>query len=224
MLREMRCLAYAARKDPVPKAFVMSVFLTRRRFLSASSFALAAPFIATRGSAQTPDRQSYVVPPEHAPAMVRLRDEFAPGQILVDPNTFYLYWTMEDQQALRFIVGVGRGNLYESGQFRVGAKKEWPSWTPTKDMIARNPGQYAQWANGMPGGPSNPLGARALYLFDDRRGDTFLRIHGTPDPWTVGSAVSNGCVRLVNDHIVQLYDLVPIDAPVTLYPKTAPAA
>lgn len=202
----------------------MTFPLNRRSFLATAACGLAAPALMTPALAQTPNRQTYVVPPEHAPQVVRLRDEFAPGQILVDPNTFYLYWTMEDREALRFIVGVGRGNLYESGKFRVGAKKEWPSWTPTKEMIARNPGQYAQWANGMPGGPSNPLGARALYLFDDRRGDTFLRIHGTPDPWTVGSAVSNGCVRLVNDHIIQLYDLVPMDAPVTLYPKTAPAA
>jgi lipoprotein-anchoring transpeptidase ErfK/SrfK len=152
--------------------------------------------------------------------MVRLTDTFAPGQILADPDTFSLYWTLEDKKALRYIVGVGRGDLYEPGTFFVGAKKEWPSWTPTKEMIARNPDSYAKWKDGMPGGPTNPLGARALYLFDERRGDTFLRIHGTPEPWTVASAVSNGCVRLVNDHIKLLYDIVPIGAPVTLYPKT----
>lgn len=188
---------------------------SRRLFLASAVASLATPLFAQA----KPDRASYVVPPEHQPKTVRLRDSFEPGQILVDPNSFALYWTMEKRQALRFIVGVGRGNLYESGRFRVGAKKEWPSWTPTKEMIARNPGAYAQWANGMPGGPTNPLGARALYLFDDQRGDTFLRIHGTPDPWTIGSAVSNGCVRLVNDQITQLYDLVPLDAPVTLYAK-----
>jgi lipoprotein-anchoring transpeptidase ErfK/SrfK len=86
-------------------------------------------------------------------------------------------------------------------------------------MIARNPGQYARYADGMPGGPSNPLGARAIYLFDEVRGDTFLRIHGTPDPWTIASAVSNGCVRLVNEHVAMLYDLVPLGARVVLYPK-----
>lgn len=188
---------------------------TRRLFLAGTASFLASPAI----SQTMPDRKTYVLPPEHEPATVRLRDEFAPGQILVDPNTFYLYWTLPRREALRFVVGVGKGNLYEPGRFRVGAKKEWPSWTPTKAMIARNPGAYARWADGMPGGPTNPLGARALYLFDDVRGDTFLRIHGTPDPWTIGSAVSNGCVRLVNDHIMQLYDLVPVGAPVILYPK-----
>ena len=193
--------------------------LTRRLFLSSSAALLASPAIAQAKK----DLKTYVVPPEHEPVIVRLRDAFEPGSILVDPNTFSLYWLLEPRRALRFIVGVGRGDLYEPGRFTVGAKKEWPSWTPTKDMIARNPDAYAKYADGMPGGPGNPLGARALYLFDERRGDTFLRIHGTPDPWTVGSAVSNGCVRLVNAHIQQLYDLVPIGANVVLYSKRAAA-
>ncbi len=194
--------------------------VSRRRLFALSAAALASPAILTPAQAQTkPDRETYVVPPEHEPVSVRLRDSFEPGQILVDPNTFSLYWTLERKQALRFIVGVGKGDLYEPGSFRIGAKKEWPSWTPTKEMIARNPGAYAKYADGMPGGPTNPLGARALYLFDDVRGDTFLRIHGTPDPWTVGSAVSNGCVRLVNDHITLLYDLAQVGDPVTLYSK-----
>ena len=193
---------------------------SRRLLLGGMALGLAAPALVGRAmAAGKPNRSNYVIPPEHQPAEVRLRDNFAPGQILVDPNTFCLYWTMPDRYALRFIVGVGKGDLYESGIFRVGAKKEWPSWTPTQSMIERNPKAYAKWADGMPGGIDNPLGARALYLFDSVRGDTFLRIHGTPDPWTLGSAVSNGCVRLANDHIAQLYTLVPIDAPVVLYDR-----
>lgn len=189
--------------------------LNRRALL-----ATGAAFLASPALAQTkPSRATYVIPPQHMPVMVRLTDAFTPGQILVEPDTFSLYWTMADKKAIRYIVGVGRGNLYESGTFYVGAKKEWPSWTPTKEMIARNPGNYAKWKNGMPGGPTNPLGARALYLFTEKKGDTFLRIHGTPDPWTLASAVSNGCVRLANDHVKLLYDIVPIGAPVTLYPK-----
>lgn len=198
----------------------MRVPPSRRGFLAGSLAALAMPTLASPALAATKqDRATYVVPPEHQPVVVRLRDSFEPGQILVDPNSFSLYWTLERKKALRFIVGVGKGDLYIPGSFHIGAKKEWPSWTPTKEMIARDPGHYARWADGMPGGPTNPLGARALYLFDDVRGDTFLRIHGTPDPWTIGSAVSNGCVRLVNDHITQLYDLVPMGTPVTLYAK-----
>ncbi|MDO8881883.1 MAG: L,D-transpeptidase [Pseudotabrizicola sp.] len=197
----------------------MTPDLTRRLFLSSSAALLASPAL----SQTKPNLKTYVVPPEHQPVIVRLRDTFEPGILLVDPNTFSLYWLIEPRRAVRFVVGVGRGNLYEPGSFTVGAKKEWPSWTPTKEMIARNPGAYAKYADGMPGGPGNPLGARALYLFDERRGDTFLRIHGTPEPWTIASAVSNGCVRLPNEHIQQLYDMVPIGAKVVLYPKRAAA-
>ena len=150
---------------------------------------------------------------------VRLKTKLPAGEIHVDPNTFSLFWTLPKNKAIRYTVGVGRGDLFIPGIFHVGAKKEWPSWTPTKEMIDRSPSHYAQYADGMPGGPSNPLGARALYLFDDVRGDTFLRIHGTPEPWTIGSAVSNGCVRLVNEHVTQLYDTVPLDTRVVLYAK-----
>lgn len=199
--------------------------IDRRRFLTTACASLLGAPLAAPALAQTkPNRKTYVVPPEHEPITMRLRDTFEPGQILVDPNTFSLYWTLPKRQALRFIVGVGRGNLYEPGTFFIGAKKEWPSWTPTKQMIARDPGHYAKWKNGMPGGPTNPLGARALYLFTEAKGDTFLRIHGTPDPWTIGSAVSNGCVRLVNAQIEQLYALVPMGTKVVLYPKRSQSA
>jgi lipoprotein-anchoring transpeptidase ErfK/SrfK len=191
--------------------------LTRRHVLATALAAAAVPAIAE----DMPE--GWVLPDKHLPIKVRLRDEFEPGQILVDPNTFSLYWTLPKKAAIRYVVGVGRGNLYEPGVFTVGAKKEWPSWTPTKEMIARSPGSYARWAKGMPGGPQNPLGARALYLFDDVRGDTFLRIHGTPQPWTIASAVSNGCVRLVNEHIAGLYEQVELGAKVVLYPKAAQA-
>ena len=192
-----------------------SLAINRRRFLGIGAAALAAPQLALAQS-----RKDYVVPEEYLPIVVRTRDQFAPGQIIVDPNTFSLYLTMERRRAARFIVGIGRGNLYEAGSFYIGAKKEWPSWTPTKEMIARSPKTYGKYAGGMPGGPNNPLGARALYLFTEKKGDTFLRIHGTPEPWTIASAVSNGCVRLVNEHIVALYDLVDVGTPVTFYAKS----
>jgi lipoprotein-anchoring transpeptidase ErfK/SrfK len=188
-------------------------YLNRRFFLGTALAATAFPVLAE----DMP--KGWTLPDAQRPTRMRLQNDFAPGQIIVDPNTFSLYWTEEKSMAVRFIVGVGRGDLYEPGTFRIGAKKEWPSWTPTKEMIARNPKSYARWKDGMPGGPQNPLGARALYLFDNQRGDTFLRIHGTPQPWTIASAVSNGCVRLVNEHIAYLYDQVPMDAPVSLYPK-----
>lgn len=152
-----------------------------------------------------------------APTLVNVQPGLGPSEIHVDPNRFRLYWTLpEPGRAIRYAVGIGRRGLYESGTFRVGAKKEWPSWTPTDDMIERNPEEYEQWAEGMPGGPDNPLGARALYLFDGPR-DTYLRIHGTNAPSTIGTAVSNGCARLTNEYIIDLYNRVPVGARVFLY-------
>nr|WP_246107421.1 L,D-transpeptidase [Puniceibacterium confluentis] len=154
------------------------------------------------------------------PRLVTLDAGVPAGEIHVVPDRFELYWTMPDAQAWLYKIRVGREGLYESGRFYVGAKKEWPSWTPTPDMIAREPEKYEQHKDGMEGGPNNPLGARALYLFQEGRGDTFLRIHGTNDPSTIGRAVSNGCAGLTNDHIRHLYDRVPLESTVFLYPKT----
>lgn len=190
--------------------------LTRRTLLGAGAAALAL------GPASA--AHAYQVPPEHMPVVLRLRQAYAPGEIHVDPNGFHLYWTLEDGRAIRYVVGVGRSGLYESGTFTVGRKAKWPSWTPTPAMIKRSPEQYEQYADGVPGGPTNPLGARALYLYNARGFDTALRIHGTPQPWTIARAVSNGCARLVNAHIIDLYDRVPVGTRVVLHPKRAAGA
>lgn len=194
--------------------------LTRRHFIAAG-IATALPlrtFAHTKQSAE-----EWIMPEEFLPRPVRFQDPQIPGIIIVDPDYFALYLAVTEEEGIQYSVGVGRGNLYEAGSFTVGAKKEWPSWTPTDDMIERDPEHYAKYADGMPGGPENPLGARALYLFNDAGADTFLRIHGTPEPWTIGSAVSNGCVRLANAHIAELYDQVLIGAPVELLPKVESA-
>ncbi len=162
---------------------------------------------------------AFVLPPEFAPAIIDIGEEFLGGVIHVLPNRFSLFWTLGDGWAERYTIGVGRPGLYHAGQFTVGAKREWPSWRPTDAMIARNPDAYARYADGMPGGIDNPLGARALYLYDDTGRDTYLRIHGTNDPQTIGTAVSNGCARLTNDHIVALYDKVPVGTIVNLFPQ-----
>lgn len=163
--------------------------------------------------------EDWVTPEEFLPRPVRFADDQLPGSIIVDPDYFALYIAVTPRKGIQYSVGIAQGNLYESGYFTVGAKKEWPSWTPTDDMIERDPDHYAKWADGMPGGPDNPLGARALYLFDEAGNDTFLRIHGTPEPWTIGSAVSNGCVRLANADIETLYDQVELGAPIYLLPR-----
>jgi lipoprotein-anchoring transpeptidase ErfK/SrfK len=192
------------------------MIFTRRTFIATG---LAAGLTSRAFAHSEQSAEDWVMPEEFLPRPVRFSEPQAPGAVIVDPDYFALYLAITPDEGMQYSVGVGRGSLYESGVFSVGAKKEWPSWTPTDDMIERDPDQYAKWADGMPGGPDNPLGARALYLFDDVGNDTFLRIHGTPEPWTIGSAVSNGCVRLANEHIIELYDAVELGAPVLLLPK-----
>jgi len=185
----------------------------RRQFLF--SLASASAVLATPALAH----KSYEIPPEHMPRLVKLPVEMPPAEIHVEPDEFALYWTLpKKKRAIRYTVGIGRGSLYHSGVYTVGEKREWPDWKPTKVMIARNP-DYEKYADGVPGGPTNPLGARALYLFNARGIDTALRIHGTPQPWTVGRAVSNGCARLIQSHVIHLYNQVPLATRVVLHKK-----
>ncbi len=133
----------------------------------------------------------------------------APGTIVIDTSKRYLYLVEEGGKARRYGIAVGAAGLQFRGTATIRSKREWPSWRPTENMIRRSPEKYARYRDGMKGGPGNPLGARALYLY---RGDvdTHIRIHGTNQPWTIGSAASNGCFRMVNDHVIDLYDRVKI--------------
>lgn len=185
----------------------------RRAFLAAFG---AMPFVFA-GSARAHQEPPFEMPKDYLPTLVDLQVTLSPGMIHVFPDQFRLYLTLPDNQALRYTVGVGRPGLYHAGQFTIGAKREWPSWRPTPAMIERNPDAYAQYADGVPGGVDNPLGARALYLFNDAGQDTALRIHGTNQPRTIGTAVSNGCARLTNEHITDLYDRVSLGAQVFLH-------
>lgn len=192
--------------------------MKRRDFILASGASVVT--IGAGGAlasvpASLPD---YNMPEEFLPREVRIKNDFAPNEIHVDPAQFALYWTLPDQKAIRYSIGIGRPGLYEAGEFYVGAKKEWPSWTPTPDMIKRDPESYERFADGMAGGISNPLGSRGLYLFQPGIGDTFLRVHGTNEPKTIGQRVSNGCARLVNDQMIDLYNRVPMNSRVVLYP------
>lgn len=159
---------------------------------------------------------TYQIPKHHQAKIVNIRAGFRPGEIHVDPGQFSLYWTLEGGKAIRYPVGIGKAGRYASGTFRVGRKAEWPSWTPTKNMIRREPHLYAKFASGMKGGGNNPLGARALYLYSGSR-DSLLRIHGTPRPQNVGAAVSNGCVRMINAHVIDLAKRVPNGTRVVLH-------
>lgn len=139
------------------------------------------------------------------------------GTVVVDIDNRFLYLAMEGGQALRYGVGIGREGFAWSGTAEVGRKAEWPTWTPTPYMIRTDP-KNLQFAGGMPGGPHNPLGARALYLYQDGR-DTLYRIHGTSEPQSIGRAVSSGCVRLLNADVINLYNRVPIGSRVVVLPS-----
>ncbi|GEL40239.1 hypothetical protein MEX01_08300 [Methylorubrum extorquens] len=142
-----------------------------------------------------------------------------PGTLVVDPGRKFLYLVRENGRALRYGVGVGRAGLAWSGSARVGRKAEWPRWTPTAEMIAREPDRNGPWRNGMAGGLGNPLGPRALYLFEGPR-DTLYRIHGTTEPQTIGTDVSSGCIRMFNQDIVDLYGRVPVETRVVVLPAS----
>ena len=130
-----------------------------------------------------------------------------PGTIVVDTANRFLYLVQEGGKAMRYGIGVGKAGLEFEGTARVARKAEWPRWTPTQSMIARNPKQYARNAGGVAGGPGNPMGARALYMHQNGV-DTYYRVHGTNDPSSIGKAVSAGCIRLLNQDIIDLHDRV----------------
>ncbi|CAN5270069.1 hypothetical protein BH10PSE7_BH10PSE7_36880 [soil metagenome] len=130
------------------------------------------------------------------------------GTIIIDTGERALYHVQSPGEAMRYGVGVGKQGFEWAGIAKVGRKVEWPAWTPPADMIARRP-ELAEYAGGMPGGPDNPLGARAMYLYAGGR-DTLFRIHGTNEPQSIGRAASSGCIRMLNEEVVDLYDHVAI--------------
>lgn len=137
------------------------------------------------------------------------------GTIVIDTKARFLYLVEPWGKARRYPIAVGREGLLFTGEATIGSKQEWPRWFPTKDMIKREPEHYAKYADGMDGGPQNPLGARALYLYQGHR-DTYIRIHGTNQPQSIGSAASNGCFRMYNRQVMDLYDRVEMGAPVVV--------
>ncbi|WP_185983627.1 L,D-transpeptidase [Aureimonas mangrovi] len=128
----------------------------------------------------------------------------APGTIIIDTPTRFAYLVQPGNRAMRYGVGIGREGFAWDGRARVQWKRAWPTWTPPKEMIARQP-ELIEFADGQAPGLNNPLGARALYLFQNGE-DTLYRLHGTPEYWTIGRAVSSGCVRFMNHDIIDLYD------------------
>lgn len=136
------------------------------------------------------------------------------GTIIIHTPSRFLYLQETDTTAIRYATGVGREGFDWEGVAHIRRKARWPTWTPTTSMIEREP-ELVQYRTGMPPGPENPLGARALYLYQGDR-DTLYRIHGTHQPWSIGQALSSGCIRLMNQHIIDLYERVPLGTKVVV--------
>ena len=172
---------------------------------------LASAFTASTAMA---GRRKTKLHRKYLPQRVRFSG-YEPGTIVIDPRNRFLYLVEKLGVPRRYGVGVGRSGLAFRGSAIVGRKAKWPSWRPTKNMIRRQPRKYARYAKVVPVGPSNPLGARALYLYRSGK-DTLYRIHGTNRPSSVGRAVSNGCIRMLNAHVKDLYNRVPVGARVVV--------
>lgn len=160
------------------------------------------------------------VPPKYRRKVVRFYGSYTPGTIVVDTRQKYLYLVQPAGKAIRYGIGVGRQGFSWSGSAVIKRKAKWPTWTPPAAMVERDE-FAARWANGMPGGPKNPLGARALYLYQGNV-DTLYRIHGTFVPSSIGKAVSSGCIRMINADVADLYDRVPIGTRVVVLQGRSP--
>ncbi len=142
-----------------------------------------------------------------------------PGSIVVDPYSYFLYYNMGNDTAVRYRVGVGAAGRTLVGRATVGRKQEWPYWTPTANMIRLEPELYGPWAGGMAPGLENPLGARAMYLYRGSR-DTMYRIHGTYEPGSIGNSQSAGCIRMFQQDAMHLYGKVDLGTPVRVLGST----
>jgi lipoprotein-anchoring transpeptidase ErfK/SrfK len=162
------------------------------------------------------------VKPEFRRTIVAYPEADWPGTVIIDTAARHLYLILEGGEAIRYGVGVGRNGFAWSGEAVIGHKTMWPEWNPPPEMVARDE-NAAKWANGMPGGLKNPLGARALYLYANGK-DTLYRIHGTNDPKSIGKNMSSGCIRMLNEDIIDLYRRVTIGSRVVVLGPELPEA
>jgi len=173
----------------------------------------SGPSVFARSYDALPD-EPYPIPavdlkklkPKYRRRIVDFPTAEVPGTIIVDTPNRYLYLVMENGKAMRYGVGIGRDGFTWGGRGRIQYKRAWPRWTPPSEMIARQP-ELEKYRNGMEPALDNPLGARAMYIFQNGQ-DTFYRLHGTQDAASIGKAVSSGCVRLINQDVVDLFNRV----------------
>lgn len=193
---------------------------TRRTFLAAGGAAaavLASPATAALSTADRPPGRVVRLPRRFFPKEVDVNPALPAGELHVTPEDHFLYWTLGNGRAIRYGIALGAAGRNFKGVATIARKAEWPSWRPTRNMIRLEPHIYGKYRDGLPGGhPMNPLGSRALYMYQGGR-DTFYRVHGTPQPWTIGQSFSSGCVRLVNQHIEHLYAQVPVGTRIVVH-------
>lgn len=163
------------------------------------------------GSGESPRRNWSEVPENLRHEIISYRSALPPGSILVKTGQRRLYYILEAGQAIEYKVGVGKEGFTWSGTNHVSRKAEWPDWRPPPEMIRREARRGRRLPEYMPGGADNPLGARAIYI-----GDTQFRIHGTTAPWSIGRAMSSGCIRMMNEEVIDLYNRVQIGATVVV--------
>ena len=156
--------------------------------------------------ANPPYARAYI-PPAYQRSIVQYHRKEAPGTVVVDTDARYLYYVLSNNQAIRYGVTVGEEALGWSGVAKIGTMTEWPSWTPTKGEQER----LGPLPAVVPGGPGNPMGARAMYLFANGK-DTLFRIHGTNQPELIGQAISSGCIRMTNEDVIDLYNRIKTGA------------
>ncbi|WP_421913076.1 L,D-transpeptidase family protein [Mesorhizobium sp.] len=159
-------------------------------------------------------KRQFKVKPEFVPQDVTFTG-YEAGTIVIDTSARRLYLVESSTTARRYAIAVGREGLQFKGTVAVGDKQEWPRWIPTLDMQKREPSHYGRFKDGMPGGGENPLGARAIYLYDGKK-DTHLRIHSTIAPQSIGTSASNGCFRMINEHVMDLYSRVKVGTKVVI--------
>ena len=162
-------------------------------------------------ASQAASYEATKVPESMRSRTIAFSTALSPGSILVKTGTRRLYYILAEGQAIEYHVGVGREGFTWSGANTVSRKAEWPDWRPPREMIEREAKRGRDLPDIMKGGPRNPLGARAIYL-----GDTEFRIHGTTQPWSIGRAMSSGCIRMMNEEVIDLYDRVAIGAHVVV--------
>lgn len=189
-----------------------SAALTGCTTTGGSSSTLAAYTAINDGGFVVPAISAKEIRPELRRQVVTYPTQEAPGTIIINTQTRFLYFIMPDGKAMRYGIGVGRDGFRWTGNATIGRKAEWPSWVPPQRMLVRQP-ELKEFAGGMQPGLKNPLGARALYLYKNGR-DSMFRLHGTPEWWTIGTNVSSGCIRLINQDIIDLYNRAEVGAKV----------